>query len=282
MIFKDKLNEYYGDELEALKESKDDEDETNGEELSVEDSIKKELEELKSENKDSQQKDILLELPIGAESLTFFKTRKPIVPSEFVMKICESYYESKEKTSRFVQKMYPIDQSCTATIPEFKKMAQNVLEGKFESGQTYNIGLVKRNFTVIERDTFTEMLAELLPGCGLRYKGADKIIIIYCFKSNIGMSVIDNNLYERLCRFNLQQIYDKVNGLIKEKEGPKKDTEKGDDASNTATKAANETETKESSSSEKAEAGKPVKAEDAESVNGEHPSGDAEIKVEEQ
>ena len=197
--------------------------------VDIEDEIAKEIKEIKKNDDKAKHnrnnKELRMrEIPIGVESLVFFKLRQPIKPSEIVVKMCNDLYESKAKMGRFIQRIVAIDRSCNATENEFKKLLEasvdryvhdEMQEGKdlFES---YNVNLVKRNFDTISRDEFMEMIqGEMDKQFGegttqLRYKGARTLINVYCFKNNIGIGIVKNKDFERLCKFNVQQIFEKV------------------------------------------------------------------------
>ncbi|VEU20390.1 DEKNAAC101256 [Brettanomyces naardenensis] len=208
VILNDMLGEFYSEEPNhELTEDEDDEDE-------VEDAIRKEVAALQKQNKANSGQQLITEIPISAESLLFFHMKQPIVPSEFTPNICQLLYSSKVKNSRFVQRLTPIDKSCNATMDEFTRMATPVLKENVKPGMSYSVNLTRRNFTNIDRDDFMEEVAKILPESELHYKGADKMIHVYCFKNNIGISVTDYTTFEKLCKFNLQQIFDKSNDLL--------------------------------------------------------------------
>lgn len=194
----------------------------------IEDEIAQELAELKKNddrNKANKNKKSLLlrEVPLGVESLTFFQLRQPIIPSDLVLKLCSDLKSSGVKTGRFVQKIVAIDRSGNATASEFEKMLQASVE-KYKAENvdekdlfdTYNVNLVKRNFDTISRDEFMEMIQKCLdnnygPGFSqLRYKGARTLINIYCFKNNIGVSVVPQEKYDQLSKFNVQQLFERT------------------------------------------------------------------------
>ncbi|ODV86152.1 hypothetical protein CANARDRAFT_231508 [[Candida] arabinofermentans NRRL YB-2248] len=250
MLF-DKLEEYYPN----IEQEQDDDDES----LSIEDSIAKELNDLKNSNKDSNQKDIIKDIKINADSLIFIKTRRPIIPSEFVVRLCSELYASKLKTSRFLQKLTPIDQSCNATIPEFEKLISKMMNLKIAHGESYTLNLIKRNFNIIDRDTFNEIVSNQLKEISggehrLNYRNPDKVINIYCFKNHIGVSIVNGSDWEKLCKFNLQVIFDRSNGLVDSTRAKKEgDGKKGSDDTEAIDDNKQESDVKEASDDSKEE-----------------------------
>lgn len=222
-----KAEEEGGEGEDAKEDEKEDE-----KAVDIEDEIAKELAELKKNDDRSKQnrnnKDLVLrEIPLGVESLTFFKLKQPVTPSSLVVALCRDLYASGAKTGRFVQKLIPVDRSCNATKIEFDKLLAATVDAFVQEEtarggdartalETYNVNLVKRNFDTISRDEFMETVKEKLDDtfgagwCRLQYKGARTLLNIYCFKNNIGMSVVPNDAFEELAKFNVQQIFDKA------------------------------------------------------------------------
>lgn len=205
-----------------IKEEKQEVEEPEDKVLDVEDEIAKEIAELKKNDDKAKHnrnnKDLILrEVQLGVESLTFFKLRQPVKPSELVVKICQDIVGKKDQSGRFVQRMVGIDRSCNATESEFVKMLGAALEEIKDRGEeitTYNVNLVKRNFDTISRDEFMDLVQKQMNAvfgegeAQLRYKGAVTLLNVYCFKNNIGLSVVDHSLYNTLCKFNVQQLHE--------------------------------------------------------------------------
>lgn len=208
-LFSDKAEEYFN--LDELNE--DSETEQNEKDLSIEEKIEKELNDMQ-ETKGTK-KEILKSIDLGCECLVFIKTRRPIEPATFVEKLCEEFSQSKVKTTRYTQKLSPITFSVTPTMEEIKKLAQRVLGPHFhkETNQKpykFAIQVSKRNFNTLQKPDIIKAIAECVGrdhGHSVDLKNYDKLIMVECYKSNIGMSVVNN--YDRLERFNLQQIFEK-------------------------------------------------------------------------
>lgn len=206
LLFDDKFKEFYKD-----VDVEDDEDE---EELSIEDAIKKELQELQ-QTKENVKKEPFQFIDLGCECVVFCKTRRPVDPVDFVEKICQESFESKIKTTRYTQKLTPITFSVSASIEELTKLAQKVLKPHFhkEEGQepvTFAIKVSSRNFNTIDKMDIIKKVAECVGrdhGHKVDLKKYGKLILVECFKNNIGMSVVDN--YDKYQKFNLQQIFEK-------------------------------------------------------------------------
>lgn len=231
-IFSDKIEQLY--DLDQYKDEQSDEEDK---ELSIEDQIKKELNDMKQTNE--SKKEFLKPIEIGCECVVFIKTRKPVQPEELVEKICKDCVESKEKTTRYTLKLTPITYSVSPTIEEVKKLAAKVLAPHFHKpeGQEpvkFAIQVSKRNFNTLERGDIIKTIAECVGrehGHSVDLKKYDKLILVECFKTNIGMGVASN--YEKFEKYNLQQIFEKNMGeddlsRVKKEEKDSKEEQKED------------------------------------------------------
>ncbi|CEP62970.1 putative tRNA acetyltransferase LALA0_S06e08064g [Lachancea lanzarotensis] len=213
-LFQEKVEEYYGDE--ELNNG-------NGEselekELSVEDQINKELESLKSQNTDPRNKELLRFVDLNCECVVFCKTRKPIVPEKFVHRIMQEFADPKtsHKRTRYVQKLTPVSFSCNASLSELSKLAQRVLEPHFHRKDSpplkFAIEVVRRNFNTIDKLEIIKAVAKEVGKDGemphtVDLKNYDKLVLVECFKNNIGMSVVDSDYRDALKKYNIQQIF---------------------------------------------------------------------------
>lgn len=205
-LFSEKIEEYY--DLDEL----DDKENSDEENLSIEDQIKKELNDLRESK--SSKKELLKPIDLGCECLIFIKTRRPIDPESFVERLCCESLKSNTKTTRYTQKLTPITYSVSPTIEEVKKLAKRVLKPHFhaESQKPYKfaIQITRRNFNALPKPDMIKAIAECVGhdhGHSVDLKKYDKLILVECYKSNVGMSVA--NSYDELEKFNLQQIFEK-------------------------------------------------------------------------
>lgn len=229
-LFQDKYQEYYKD-----VEAEDDDEEE--EELSIEDAIKKELQELQ-QPKDTTKKEPFQFIDLGCECVVFFKTRKPVDPVDFVERICQESHEHSIKNTRHTQKLTPITFSVSASMEEVTKLAKKVLAPHFhkEEGQEpvkFAVKVSARNFNTIDKMDIIQKVAECVGrdyGHKVDLKKYDKLVLVECFKNNIGMSVVSN--YDKYQKFNLQQIFEKANeSKAKKEEVSSKATEKVEEKS---------------------------------------------------
>ncbi|ODQ80865.1 hypothetical protein BABINDRAFT_61055 [Babjeviella inositovora NRRL Y-12698] len=204
-LLSDKVAEMY--DLDNLEEEEEEED------LSIEDQINKELSEMKA-TKDTN-KELLKPIELGCECVIFIKTRKPIAPEELVEKFVSELWEKSRKVTRYTQRLSPVTFSVTPTASELKKLSARVLAPHFHKpeGQEpvrYAIQVHRRNFDSLEKDAIIRSIAESVGrdhGHVVDLKNFDKLILVEAFKSNIGMSVVNN--YNKYEKYNLQQIFEK-------------------------------------------------------------------------
>lgn len=244
-LLAEKCEQWYPDwELKAEVDEEDDK------ELSVEEQVQKELASMKKEK--TAKSTIFLPIDLSCECTVFVKIRKPVEPAEFIHRICQEAKDLGVKKSRFIQKLTPVTFSVSASLEEIKKLAAIVLKPHFhkEEGQEplkFAIQVTRRNFNQIPKEEIIQTVAGCVGkdhGHTVDLKKYDKLILVDCFKSNIGMSVVSDFL--ELEKFNLQQIFEKnmkdnkssrVNPEgnsdkkeIKEESEDKKDVKKEDDA----------------------------------------------------
>ena len=183
-------------------------------ELSVEEKIELELSNL--QRYQCGKEEILNPINLGCECLVFIKTRKPIEPESFVEKICKELVGQSAKNTRYTQKLTPITSSVSPKVEEIKKMAKRVLGPHFHAEQDqsplkFAISVSKRNFNAMSSQEIIRTIAECIGkehGHSVDLKNYDKLILVECYKSNIGMSVVND--YDKLMKFNLQKIFDKA------------------------------------------------------------------------
>ncbi|SGZ47846.1 CIC11C00000004054 [Sungouiella intermedia] len=219
-LFSEKIDQWYPGWEDKVEDDEEEQkkDEEKKEELSVEEKIKQELAELNESKKDKKStKSILQPMDLGCECLVFIKTKKPVDPAELVHRLCEESAASKSKNTRYTQKLTPISYSVSASMEELVKLAEKVLKPHFHADNqkpvTFAIQVTRRNFNTLEKDDIIKTIANCVGrdhGHKVDLKKYDKLIMVECYKNNIGMSVVDD--YLRYEKFNLQQIFEKDMG----------------------------------------------------------------------
>lgn len=217
-IFSEKIDQWYPDWQDNLEEEPSEDAPENDKELSVEDKIKKELAEMESaKTGDKKGKTLLQPIDLGCECLVFIKTKKPVDPAELVHRLCEESATTKAKNTRFTQKLTPITYSVSASMEELVKLAAKVLKPHFHQQDqkpvSFAIQVTRRNFNTIEKDDIIKTIANCVGrdhGHKVDLKKYEKLIMVECYKNNIGMSVVSD--YLRYEKFNLQQIFEKDMG----------------------------------------------------------------------
>lgn len=233
LLFEDKLEEMYGDELRQNQEKEDGNEETaNSGTLSIEDEVKRELSQingLKSQNDVlNKEKEKLQFIDLSCECVIFCKTRKPVVPEKFVKSIMEDLSDpvNMVKRTRYIQKLTPITYSCSASMDQLGKLARKVLAPHFHDDNVtedykFAIEVTRRNFNTLERDDIIKkVVSEVLNGSDHHHevdlKHYDKLVLVECFKSNVGMSVVNSDYVKRFRKYNVQQIFEKKLKEMKE------------------------------------------------------------------
>lgn len=221
------------------------EDEPSGNEQaeeSIEDAIARELNELKSTSAKSKktssqnkEKQLFEAMEIGCECVIFVRTRSPINPVDFVSKVCKDVNDGSQiKRSRYAQRLTPVSCTATANMDGLNRLFSKVLEPKFYhtgAPQKFAIRPTLRNHSTLSRDDIISKTAKFIISAPLTrhdaekesknkpenneeeeknsvdLKNYDKMIIVECFKSSIGMSVVGPEFEKDYYRFNLEQIF---------------------------------------------------------------------------
>lgn len=187
--------------------------------LTVEESVKAELKQMEDakHNKDR----LVRSVHLGQQCLVFIKLKKPIDPEKFVHNVLEDLFVTKEKKTRYTLKLLPVQSSCSASIEEIQKLARKILEphfhGENQQPLKFAININKRNFNTIEKDTLTKKIAECVGhnhGHKVDLKNFDVLIMVECFKNNVGMSVVKD--FKKFCNYNVDQIFEKAHAPLAE------------------------------------------------------------------
>lgn len=144
-----------------------------------------------------------------------------MVPEEFVRRVIKDLADPShmEKRTRYIQKLTPITSSCSSNMDQLIKLAERVLAPHFHNGDKqqsfkFAVEVTRRNFNSLERlDIINQIVSCVLQKGKYKHqvdlKNYDKLILVECFKSNIGMSVVDGDYATEYKKYNVQQIYEK-------------------------------------------------------------------------
>lgn len=236
-LLSDKIEQLYPDWKESVEAEKDNEekkgDEEDGEkkeeegddekkkevkeakeekELTVEEQVEQELQQMKK-SRGSKSHPLLVPMELGCECLVFVKVKKPAMAVELVQSLCEEAYTSKQKNTRFTQKLSPIESSVSASEEELEKLAKLILKPHFHQENQkplkFAIQVTRRNFNSLEKEDIIKKIASLVGnehGHSVDLKNYDKLIMVECYKTNVGMAVVSD--FQKYDKFNLQQIFE--------------------------------------------------------------------------
>ena len=234
-IFEEKVEEYYSDELNAMNsaspdgsgsieiESKEPVTTESKKEISIEEELQQELEGLKNHKTTivdtKKNKPILEQIDLQTECLVFVKTRKPIVPEKFVHRIIRDLADPHDlrKRTRFVQKLTPITDSCHASMEELAKLCERVLPQHFHKEEMvpvkFAVEINKRNFSTMDKMEMIKYIAGFVGKQGslehkVDLKNYDKLVLLQCFKNNIGMCVVDKDYRTDYKKYNVQELFE--------------------------------------------------------------------------
>lgn len=197
------------------------EDKNNGgdsEELDLEEQLKREISELKEKSKQDVKRGSLFQfIELQMECLFFVKVHRTINPVTLTLSVLEDAEKNEAKRTRYVSKMIPIMDSCSASKENFDSLLTSVFNKEREQNtdddaKIYSVDITRRMFKIIERDDIMKMatgkLRELDTEIKINYKEYQKLLIVQCFKANIGVSIVNKEAWEKYKKFNLNQIFE--------------------------------------------------------------------------
>ncbi|CCF60344.1 hypothetical protein KAFR_0J02800 [Kazachstania africana CBS 2517] len=223
LFLEEKVEEVYKDDLEQLRKENDENDEESEEELSIENQIQKELAELKKaealKTKEEKKKELLKFIDLNCECVIFCKTKRPIDPEHLVAKIMEESADpsNKVKRTRYINKLTPITYSCSASMEQITKLIEKVVLPRFHEQKDpkalkFAVEINRRNFSTIPKMDIINQVVKMITKGGeyphkVDLKEYDFLVIVECFKNNVGMSVVNSDYVKKYRKYNLQQIY---------------------------------------------------------------------------
>ncbi|BAO39988.1 tRNA acetyltransferase TAN1 [Kluyveromyces marxianus] len=239
-ILEEKIEEYYGEELHQMRADGEPESETlindkendnvseksktePEKELSIEEELQLELAQLKNHKTtivDSKKnKAILEQIDLQTECLVFIKMRKPIVPEQLVHSLIKDLADPNvmQKRTRFVQKLTPVTDSCHASMEELAKLCERVIPQHFHKDNQeplkFAVEINKRNFNTMDKMEMIKFIAGFVGKQGtldhkVDLKNYDKLVLLQCFKNNIGMCVVDKDYRTEFKKYNIQEIFE--------------------------------------------------------------------------
>lgn len=171
-------------------------------------------------------------MEIGCECVIFVRVKRPINPVDFVLRICKDIkYGSQIKRSRYAQRLTPVEKTATANLDGLNRLFEEILKPVFYhqgASQTFAIRPTLRNHSVLSRDDVITKTArfistapveksaenndsasgdESLAHNSVDLKGYDKMVLVDCYKSSLGMAVVGPEFEKEYYRFNLEQIF---------------------------------------------------------------------------
>ncbi|XP_075225029.1 THUMP domain-containing protein 1 homolog [Lycorma delicatula] len=199
------LNDY-ADKLYGEEQFDDDKDEAV-DETEIEDELKKEVESLKTTNKNIKERRFQV-IDSGANNCIFIKTTLP-EPIELVNSVTNDVYKTHKQISRYVMRLLPIEITCKAYLDDIKKECEKLFEKHFKcEPTTYGIAYNKRYNDNLLRSEVIESLARLIQDRNILHKvdlrQAKKTVIVEIIKNICCISVIPD--YYQLKKYNLAEL----------------------------------------------------------------------------
>ncbi|KAJ3533100.1 hypothetical protein NMY22_g7472 [Coprinellus aureogranulatus] len=210
--------------VEGEGESKDGADsDEGGEELSIEDQIKKEMSEMKKPRAEQRFANCQTDTPC----VIFISCKPPVDPVELVMKYVESVEKTGAARSRYAHRLVPVSGTSSAHSSPRRRA----------SHFTYKIELRIRNHTTLSRPAIIQHVASWVPeGHKVSLDNPEIFILIEVFKSVCGVSIVRD--YYKYSKFNVLEMANKFNAKTIAQEPEQKQPEEKPEESKQASKEA--------------------------------------------
>ncbi|PSK54074.1 hypothetical protein B9Z65_7880 [Elsinoe australis] len=182
----------------------------NGDEDDIEREIRQEVSDIHKPTQRTPFEAIFLEVPC----LVFFRiNNNSIDPVAFVRKIMEdAAADPSKKRTRCTQRLVPSTLVGHASEEGLERTAKEVLAPHFhaenQQSKKFAIRPTIRNHTQLKRDTIIKKVASMVGDQhSVDLKNYDALILVDILKNVVGISVVGRE-YDRLKRFNLQEIFE--------------------------------------------------------------------------
>ncbi|KAG0231483.1 THUMP domain-containing protein 1 [Actinomortierella wolfii] len=215
--------------VQTAKLVEDNDKDDGDKEESLEDSIARELAELKQERQQ----------PKRARKFSTFKTHTDCVifilamhvqPTELCSFMLNDLAKSGVKRTRYCSRIIPVTETCYANMNDINGLAEKIFQPHFHAEDQKPLSFsilpkIRHNDKVNREDLIRQLASKV--GTGQKHKvdlkNYDKLILVEVIKSICFMSVVDD--YERLKRFNLQTIFEASRSGSMDSPNSKKDNE---------------------------------------------------------
>ncbi|KAI8922288.1 hypothetical protein DFJ77DRAFT_18150 [Powellomyces hirtus] len=212
-VFGEYMEKLYGPQEKMVGEDSD------SEEGDVSDLLDKELAQLKNAPTDKKQQ--FEWRKTNMDCIVFLRTHAPVEPVELVHRLLSDLDQSKQKMTRYTQRLHPVQSTCRPYVEDIKVMAKKLLAPHFHAeGGTKGIkwaieSRIKWNDN-ITREEVIEAIADVVgTDHVVNLKQPELTIVVDILKNVCGMSVVRD--YPEFKKYNLEKI--------NEVEAPKKQPE---------------------------------------------------------
>ncbi|TPX45384.1 hypothetical protein SeMB42_g01716 [Synchytrium endobioticum] len=201
--FKEIADELYGPE--DVTDKIDLSDTADGD---IEEALKAELDGLKKDRKEWRFQQVNLK----SDSLIYFKTIPPVVPTEVVTKLIESVLTTGTKNCRHCIRIVPVQETCYASVEDMSKVVAKLakpildIDGDLTVIRWALVAKVRSNSSM-NSDTLLKAIPPLIPS---RHKvdltNPEVTVLIEIIKNVACISVLRD--YNRYKKYNVRSIWD--------------------------------------------------------------------------
>ncbi|KAK0538323.1 hypothetical protein OC834_000471 [Tilletia horrida] len=148
------------------------------------------------------------------DCVAFVRVTPPQDPHRLVYSVLEEVERTGGARCRFVQRLTPVTDTCSANYDSIAILARRVLPQYFTADQprTYRIEPRIRAHNVVTRDSLIQQIGEQVPkdqGHSVNLKEPELVIVVEVLKNVCGVGVAEH--WSRFKRFNPAMIAEEVN-----------------------------------------------------------------------
>ncbi|KAF2219876.1 hypothetical protein BDZ85DRAFT_204729, partial [Elsinoe ampelina] len=207
---KDLLSEYTGNDgnAKARAETAADDDE-DGDADDIEKEINQEVSDIRTTAREQPFDAVYLDVPC----VIFFRIKPPFAPVDLTQRIVsDAAANPSRKRTRCTLRLEPSTMTGYADEEGLERLAKEVLAPHFhvegQQSKKFAIRPTIRNHNKLNRDIIIKKVASLVgTNHSVDLKNYDALILVNVLKNICGISVVGPD-YDRLKRYNLQEIFD--------------------------------------------------------------------------
>ncbi|CAG8484937.1 11332_t:CDS:2 [Paraglomus occultum] len=144
-----------------------------------------------------------MSIPIDAGCLIFIKVEDPVAPVELVHAILNDLAITRQKSTRFIQRLIPIEKTCHAKMEDIECMARKLLKPHFhpeDENEKRQITFaiqprIRFNQKIVKMDLIKKIAEVVGDGHVVNLNDPELVIIVEIFKACMSICQIRHRFY---------------------------------------------------------------------------------------